>query len=152
MNSFSLRRFINNDVYMNNANIKILSCDELMIISMSYPFLCIVNTDERYLPGKHWICIYIDENKYCIFWDSLGLPPHSYKKYFMQFIDRYCEGYCYLNEPLQAKNTQTCGLYCLYFLYYICRHENVNSILYNLNNTQLNETIIRKFYDMYLTI
>ena len=78
MNSINLRRAINKDEYMKNACISILSCDELEDIEISFPFYCIVNTDERYLPGKHWLSIYVDENKYCYFFDSLGLPPHNY--------------------------------------------------------------------------
>ena len=106
MNSISLRNAINKDRYMKNAGIMILSCDELLSIEMNYPFLCIVNTDERYLSGTHWLCIYVDEYKHCNFWDSLGFSPNHYKKYFMEFIDKYCYGYSYVNTALQLQTTQ----------------------------------------------
>lgn len=101
---------------MKNGGIMTLSCDELLLVEIKFPFLCIVNSDERYLPGMHWIAIFGDENKHCYFWDSLGLSPEHYKEYFMQFINKYCVGYCYVNSCLRSQSSRTCGLYCLYFL------------------------------------
>ena len=47
------------------------------------PFVANVDTSEK--PGTHWVAFYFIDNQHGEFFDSYGLPPHRYTKYFENF-------------------------------------------------------------------
>ena len=74
----------------------------------------IINTDASTGPGKHWVAVY-NGPTHAVYFDSFGLPPLH--KDIIQFLDRISPSMWGHNTiTFQSESTNTCGLYCLYFL------------------------------------
>ena len=78
------------------------------------PSSLIVNLDEHYKPGSHWVAIFIDNRGRAFYFDPLGmLPP----KPIATFLDRNSKtGWLYNAHKFQGDLSILCGLYCLRFL------------------------------------
>lgn len=72
----------------------------------------IVNLDDSYGSGTHWIC-YKKQGDIVYYFDSLGNlpPPRELKKYFRQTRD-----VLYNYNRMQDVNSTICGHLCLDFL------------------------------------
>lgn len=101
------------------------------------PCCFILNTDPSFLPGTHWVAIFIDLHK-TEFFDSYGLKPADY----------------HLNLSVDSWNTkrvqhyafQSCGLHCLFFVLHRARYfsmDYIMKVLYS-DHLLLNETIVLK--------
>lgn len=80
----------------------------------SYPVCFIINTDPSYMPGEHWLAVYIDNNQHCFFFDSYGNSP----KYFG--LENEFKNFKKLtwNKIKIQGDSNNCGLYCILFLLY----------------------------------
>lgn len=103
-----------------------------------------INSDPSYLPGMHWICVYFPKNSPAEFFDSLGHAPNYYSQKLSLFMKNT---FIYNTRRLQAYNSNTCGLYCLFFLYYRIRGYSFSEILENFTpNLDINDKIVIDFY------
>lgn len=79
----------------------VLASDQLTHVALCpnhRPRLYIVNTDPSWLPGRHWVVIYIPQetNAPAEFFDSLGKHPDTYSPVFSIFMNTFCRrGYVY---------------------------------------------------------
>ena len=90
----------------------------------------IVNLDPHHRPGSHWIAIWTDEYEDCTVMDSFGIPLHLYDPPMV--FDWLMEHYeCFQSNgtPLQAVDSQACGLYALYFLVHMSVGGTLDSFL-----------------------
>ena len=79
----------------------------------------IVNASESSMPGSHWILLcYHDNNMY--FAKPLGLSVTNYTTIYVRLM-RYYQNVQELNAkfPLQQRNSELCGLYCIYIAHVI---------------------------------
>ena len=83
----------------------------------------IANTDTSDKPGTHWVAMY-KENHECEFFDSYGRAP--FENNFLEIRTRHNK------VKLQSDYSQVCGHYCLYFLYFRSRGNNLNEIINSL--------------------
>ena len=51
------------------------------------PRLLVVNTDPAHRPGRHWVCIYVGDDRRGEYFDSLGQPPTAD---FESYLNRHC--------------------------------------------------------------
>lgn len=114
------------------------------IIKKSY----IINTDPSYLPGKHWVVVYFPKDSSGEFFDSLGRSPASYSHYILDFlIENSSKEFIYNTQVLQPSRSSTCGMYCLFFLYYRVRGFSFEKILkYFSKNLEHNDNIVIEFF------
>ena len=121
--------------------------------SSSYPFFQVVNTDLCGQPGQHWVVLfYTGEN--VNFFDSLSQSPYKYEHIFGE-LKKLNKSVIY-NAPnicLQEKNSNTCGLHCLFFAYIKCKYGySLNKFLekYYTNNSSFNDcmvvSMVEKFF------
>ena len=86
---------------------------------LSYPVCFVVNLDESYLKGSHWVAISIFDKSIEIY-DSLGFNVDLWPNYpihFIKFLSLYSHSHDFVITPrLQPDNSHLCGLYCIYFL------------------------------------
>lgn len=75
------------------------------------PGAYIVNTDRRREPGKHWVLFFVSPERVITYFDSLGSVPLHAEMY--DFIGA-AKHFFFNKTRLQANDTRTCGLYCLY--------------------------------------
>ena len=110
-----------------------------------FPSSFISNTDTSNQPGSHWIAIYINDG-FGIYFDSFGLPPLH--KEYINYLNNYCNFWCYNSLTLQNINSSTCGLYCILFLKFECNNLSLTDYqsLF-LSNTKLNDILIKNYIE-----
>ena len=82
------------------------------------------------------------------YFDSLGKKP---KKAILKYLFSQNIKCVYSTKRLQNYNTNTCGLYCLFYSYYSCRSCDLESIVEcYTDDLKKNERIVKNFTIMYL--
>jgi hypothetical protein len=91
--------------------------DQLPRLKITGECCFIVNTDPSYLPGQHWLAVYVDKHRNGECFDSFGrLPPRP-----IQFwLNANCNRWCYNNRLLQSPLSTLCGAYCIFYLAMRC--------------------------------
>lgn len=104
---------------MNNLELqRILRCYPVRICSLDNvkrDRFVIANTDVRGGPGKHWVTFYFTDDGPDEFFDSLGKTPRHYN-----FELELHKPYLTNCNRLQDFGSDTCGLYCIYYV--MCRY------------------------------
>ena len=110
----------------------------------------IANLDTAYQAGSHWLAIRIGRRNVEIF-DSLGFDFQlwqTYPKHLLDFLSRYSKSHNFLISPaLQPPNTFTCGLYCVYFIYFRQRTTFSNCVRTFSRNFELNNEKLFHYLD-----
>ena len=86
----------------------------------------VINTAEKKELGKHWVVIWFDQ---------AGHPPQRHGLTFDYHTTR----------RWQPIDTSTCGLYCLRFLWHVCRKWTINDLekKYDVVENELLNTLIK---------
>ena len=108
----------------------------------------IINTDPSYLPGKHWVVLFSPLNSLPEFFDSMGKCPSSYSYAMVDYLIRNSgRGFVGNNVRLQKEESASCGLFCLYYIYYRMRGYCFEEIVKRFSrNEEQNECEVVKFY------
>lgn len=127
----------------------VLAKDELVLEYGKSSKFYVVNTDPSHLPGEHWVAFYTGARPE--FFDSTAHSPRSYGNGFNQFLVHYGPQYMYNCERIQAYGSQSCGLYCIYYVYMrslgFSMFDVVNTFC---NHLDANEAFIQDFYVKFL--
>ena len=91
----------------------VCAIDDLPEFIHARPFLMIVNTHTKNLPGEHWIAILIDENKNGEVFDSLAQPVSSI---LIRWLNRYTNKWKKNGRTFQHALSSSCGAFVLYFI------------------------------------
>ena len=106
----------------------------------------VINLDESYKEGSHWVAIYLDKNKISHYFDSFGRRPQGP---ILTFIERISNFYLYNPNKYQGNLSVACGYFCLLFvisvhnlnnfykLFRVCEHINNETKLLNELNKYL---------------
>lgn len=96
-------------------------------ISAHSPCAYVCNTDQTGMPGTHWIAVFHPTKKTCEFFDSFGFHPHDLGFNFSSFkITNYNQ------KQVQSTNSEVCGHYCIYFLYFRIHGHSFSNIMTRL--------------------
>ena len=110
-------------------------------------FCLVVNTDEKGMPGSHWLALYVAGSS-GEFFDSLGKTLSSYDSRITRFFAKVgCISVtCNVNR-FQLQGAVTCGQYCLYYLLYRTLGYSMRRILssFSASNRKQNEDIVNVF-------
>ena len=121
MNTDQLLCAIRENRCLSSMTDTVYSADTLPRRVNTYPAAFICNTDQQYLPGKHWILFWFQDAHHSECYDSLGQLPGTYYHNFDLFLQRNTTKCVYNNEPLQKEGTDTCGYHVLFYLLMKCR-------------------------------
>lgn len=106
------------------------------------PYYLIVNTDNRNLPGQHWVCIFVYDSNIAEIFDSFGRFPNNY---IQHWLNTYSRKWYYNTRIVQPLLSTSCGLFCLYFIYYryynskLCLNQFINNLFsYNVYENEFN--------------
>ena len=77
------------------------------------PRTFIVNTCDR--GGSHWVAFHFPLVGSAEFFDSLGSAPETYHRHFANVLIVNGPQNYYCSYRIQPDDTDTCGLYCLYY-------------------------------------
>ena len=112
MNELEISHFLATNPSTRQKFLGVYAADELNISITKFPAFVIANTDTRNQGGKHWVCLYFNDNGQCDYFDSLGSEA---KPEFIPFILRHSQFYVCLQDRIQDKGTDSCGLFCIDF-------------------------------------
>ena len=99
----------------------------------------VINTDEHYKPGEHWVAVYYDEKSKDYF-DSYGILPIDSR------IEKFCgKEFVYNNVKLQKTYSNACGFYCIYFILKRVRGIDMENIVYYLNRITDSDYFVKNF-------
>lgn len=152
MNALELKQVISTNYTLDRAFVGIFSADTLKNVESKFKdkTFCIVNTDTKNNPGKHWLCItkiVSDDHDHILYeiFDSLGKPEKFIKKYFP-----FKGEIEYVKTKLQSNKSNSCGLFVLAFIF----HRFIMTLDWSLSDTvndlftknvHENEIIVQKF-------
>lgn len=107
----------------------------------------ILNADESRQSGSHWLAIYVPAKGHVEFFDSLENTPEYYHIYFKTWLESSGRGYVINKYRYQDHGTNTCGVFCLYFLSLRIRGCSMSEILGTLDasNYRKNELLMKRF-------
>lgn len=102
--------------------------------------------------GTHWTCAFVINNVFLYFDSYAGVPPID----IIKFARKKCKTIKYNLSVIQHLSTDSCGYYCLLFLYFVNKHKNkckcVNNLithftsLFNKNDTKYNQYLLENYY------
>jgi len=145
MNSAQLQCVLSNDRVSRHHATLVCASDQLPNRVVTYPYGLILNTQESSRPGKHWVSIWIQSDQKSEFFDSFGLGPSTYG--FDTFLQRVSKRYSYNGEVLQSANSDTCGLYALFYILLKVRDYQMSDILnyFSKDDTLMNDLFLYRF-------
>ena len=115
MNEIEIENYLVSDKYISKFHIDVISYDEIPQY-VKKPSLYVINTDHSSGPGKHWVCIFVDELKMEYF-DSLGDEPVE----LHDFLSSQKKPYIYNVRRIQSLTSNVCGAYCILYCYFRSR-------------------------------
>ena len=114
MNELEIATYLSSDSFTSKYFKGVLAYDQLSVSGQNEG-LYVVNTDDSFGDGKHWVCVFLsDINEY---FDSLGKPPTEVKP----FLENMHKPYVYSTQRLQSETSDVCGDYCILYAYFRCR-------------------------------
>ena len=146
MNTLEIRKLIRGNSLLNTQFGAVLSADELKTIDLTEKRYFVVNTQAKPLRGRHWVCLYINTSSNLVeYWDSIGNKPQYYGEYFHDFFKNV--DYIYNERRLQGQEN-TCGHFCLYFMYHRHRQYTMQEIVNRLTpDPACNDIIVVNFVE-----
>lgn len=104
-------------------------------------FSIIFNESKHNEDGTHFIAVYSNNNKF-IYFDSLGLKCEN--EYILKFLNSFEKEVIQNNVQIQSYNSIFCGYFCLAFVIFMTKHNNLKSFLniFNAKNLKLNDVIV----------
>ena len=140
MDGFEISWMLENKSVTASRFAGVFSADTLPEIAPGQCLVC--NTDPSSLPGKHWISIFRGTHAVEYF-DPLGKAPETgpIREYF------HGKNYVFNSMPVQSSDSELCGLFCVFFLFYRCYGYSMASIVDCLltDDVNTNEFIVRLF-------
>jgi hypothetical protein len=118
MDNHQLNRAVHNDQVLSTHVWGVMARDDLQLFDL-FPGAYIVNSVDRQLPGEHWLAIFVTTSGNIEFFDPLARRPGHYK------LSLDC---LYNTEPIQPLDSNLCGLYILFFLYWRTRGLSMKQI------------------------
>ena len=120
----------------------VFACDELSDAVLR-PSTIVVNTDPANRPGRHWICIYFDEDGHGEYFDSFGLRP---KIVFERYMNKHCTAWTFNKKQMQSLVSRFCGHYCIWYCMMKFRRVALDALVNAMSNdTGLNDFLVHRF-------
>ena len=143
MDSYEIARYMRLDEKIREQFYGVYSLD-LIPKKIPIPSLVIVNLDYSTDKGSHWVVLHWVNNEVVEHFDSAGKQP---KRDIVNNLFSNALSYKYNNKRVQNYQTDTCGLFCLYYSYHSSRGRTMQSILSDFSvNLKSNEEMIISFF------
>ena len=144
MDSYKIARYMRLDEKIRDQFYGVYSLD-LIPKKLPIPSLVIVNLDHSTDKGSHWVVLHRVNNEVVEHFDSAGKQP---KRDIVNNLFSNALSYKYNNKRVQNYQTDTCGLFCLYYSYHSSRGRTMQSILSDFSvNLKSNEEMIISFFN-----
>ena len=116
-------------------------------ITLSRKKAIIINLDESYKEGSHWVALYLDDKGIAHYFDSFGRRPQGL---ILTFIERVSNYLMFNLKKYQGNISTACGYFCILFV--ISAHDNINHFykLFRECEHIVNETKLFMILQQYL--
>ena len=107
-------------------------------------FSLIFNESKHNESGTHFVAVYSNNNK-IFYFDSLGLKCEN--EYVLKFLKSFEKEIIQNSKQIQSYNSIFCGYFCLAFVNFMSKQNNLKHFLniFNDKNLKLNDTIVVEF-------
>ena len=146
MNTYQLEQFMDMDTCISAISGGVLPKD-LLPQQVDKPKLFIVNCDNSFNEGSHWVVIFLLNNKMSEYFDPLGDIPN---KDFSNYLTDQSDTVKVSVQKCQSKTSTNCGKFCLFYCYFRARNYSMCEIQ-NLFKTDLlyNDALVNEFYSLF---
>jgi hypothetical protein len=110
---------LNKNYYSRRYFCGVLALDEVPLKKINHQCAFIVNTQKSSQPGQHWFGVFVPRHGPIEYFDSYGQPPRQQRIY--DFISVNKRGFIYNNKRIQSHNSENCGQFTLFYIYFRCR-------------------------------
>ena len=142
--SYEIARYMRLDEKIRDQFYGVYSLD-LIPKKLPIPSLVIVNLDYSTDKGSHWVVLHRVNNEVVEHFDSAGKQP---KRDIVNNLFSNALSYKYNNKRVQNYQTDTCGLFFLYYSYHSSRGRTMQSSLLDFPvNLKSNEEMIISFFN-----
>ena len=149
MQAVEFDQYFNYYPFLKNQFVGVFAIDKLPK-SLKIKKFCICNTDFSSGTGKHWFVLIRTSKNIVECFDSLGVSSEK-----RLLIEKYCHfrgisELLYNETQFQQSDTNTCGLFCLYYIFERMHNLDLsfNELLEEIfdgQNKVLNETSVNEF-------
>ncbi|CAC5364200.1 unnamed protein product [Mytilus coruscus] len=101
------------------------------------PKTFVVNTDNCNQEGTHWVAFHFPISGPPEFCGSRGEAPETYQHYFRNVLIVNGPNYCFSRCPIQPDFSQTCVLYCAYYVKIRCQSIRMEDALNDFSSDDL---------------
>ena len=122
-----LAHFARLDPWSNTCFEGVYPLDRLPVVVSRSPGAVIVNTDPGDEAGEHWVSVYISSAGVGVYFDSFGVPPTEPE--LINFLNRNTVCWYHNQTTIQSVASDSCGYYCLYFVYKSARGYSLPALL-----------------------
>ena len=143
MRTEELEAYMLRDPYIRQYYGGVVALDQIPKI-IKKPSIFIVNSDSAHLPGRHWLAVFFTRvNEH---FDSAGFYP---SRDLESELIAHGPKFRYNDTRVQAFNSETCGLFCLFYCYFRCRGYSFSDIMNMFSkNLYVNEHLVKYFYKL----
>lgn len=145
MFSNELQNYLLKDKFSRKIYCGVIPIDKLHARRIKKPCAFIVNNQESDKQGEHWFAIFIPRYDKAEYFDSYGLPPIDER--VLKFFKLNCDGYIYNSSQLQSDQSENCGKYCIFYIYFRSRNFSMKKIIKFFSfDVENNDSIIERFF------
>ena len=123
---------------MKGIPVTICCADDLPAHVSDRPQTFVVNTDTCDEEGSHWVVFHFPAMGMPEFFDSMGNAPETYQRHFRNVLILNGPQYNMVRSQLQPDDSDTCGLYCVYYVKMRARGFNMADIVKDFSIDNLN--------------
>ncbi|CAC5405126.1 unnamed protein product [Mytilus coruscus] len=117
--------------------VTVCCADDLPPYLSDRPRTYVVNTDNFDHKGSHWVAFHFSASGPPDYFYSLGQLPETYQRYFRNLLIVNGPQYCVVSHQIQPDDSDTCGLYCIYYVKLRCQGLKMKDIFNNFSSTDL---------------
>lgn len=141
MNSVQINSILKNNCHTKKYFKGVYSSNNIPLFK-NHPHCFIANTDRKGTRGEHWVAFYVNNDKHVEYFDSYAEEPN-------EDISKYLSNYLEIkmnNHKIQSPFSDSCGHFCVYFIFNKCIGISFKEIIRNLLNSKNTIDLLVKFF------
>lgn len=140
MNSNQLDRILGKNYYTKKYFKGVYSSNNIPTYKI-FPHCFVANTDKKGTFGEHWVGFFIKDDKNAEYFDSYGEDPNRDITKFLSNFSKVNLN----NRSIQSPFSDSCGHYCVYYIYNKCKGISFIEIIKNLLSSKTSDSLVKYF-------
>lgn len=141
MNSIQIDSILKRNCHTKKYFKGVYSSNNIPLIKI-FPHCFIANTDRKGTRGEHWVAFFVNSDKNIEYFDSYAEQPNDdISKYLSNFLEIKIN-----THSIQSPFSDSCGHFCVYFIFNKCIGKSFKEIIKNLLNSRNKIDLLVKFF------